>query len=183
MWDMPFKIFSVFSKIFLFFADSYRKRLYLAKAIYYHAKISQESIEKYDFGEIRKEIEEDAAYTPLVVRSFIVDELTYSQTIEAMECLDGSEEEETVIISYFHNHVNLRSLLLVFNSDFVRDSWPQERKRKLLKKIVKSADDMHDCAGRTTEVLKKVLKRKLMGFQTWTATEGSQDPPAGTASG
>ena len=160
-------------RIFLFLARNHKRQIYLAKAIYYHAKKSKEVFENCDFKETRYKIKEDAAYTPLVVQSFIVDELTYGQMIEAMACLGGSEDEETVIISYFYEHVNLRSLVQVFNLEFVRDSWPQERKLKLLDMIEKSAVDMHDCAGRTTEVLKRALERKLMGLQIWSATEGS----------
>ena len=155
-------------RIFLFFADSYRRRLHLAKAVYYHAKRSQELIDNHRdiFKEIRKKIMEDAAYTPFVVKSLIADELTYGQTIKAMECLGGNEDDETVIISYFHKHVLFHSLVLTFNSE-IASSWTQERKLKLLDMIEESADDMRGYAGRTTEVLKKVLERRLKGLQTW----------------
>ena len=163
----------MFLRIFYFFARNHKRQIYLAKAIYYHAKRSKEFFENCDFKKIRDKIEEDAAYTPLAVQSFVDDELTYRQMIEAMECLGGSEDEETVIISYFYKHVILRSRVQVFNLEFVRDSWPQQRKLDLLQEIEESADDMRGYAGRTTEVLKRVLKRRLMGLQTWSETEGS----------
>lgn len=145
-------------KIFLFFADNYRRRLYLAKVVYYHAMRSEELIDSHRdiFEKIREKITEDAAYIPFVVQSLVDDELTYGQTIEAMQYLGGSEDEETVIMSYFHKHVLFHSLLMTFNSEIV-SSWTQERKLGLLKKIEEAADDMRGYAGRTREVLERKL--------------------------
>ena len=149
-------------RIFLFFANSYRRRINLAKAVYYYSKIDEELAKNHKgrFNIIRQNIREDDAYTPLVVQSSVADELTYSQIIEVMEYLDGRENEE-ILIYYFHKRLAFNSLILTFNSEIVRDSWTQQRKLDLLCIIEEYADDVLDYAEKTMKILEKRLKKRF----------------------
>ena len=165
--EMFFSIFcgivDVLRAIYSSIVSRQRRRLYLTKAVYYHAKRSQEIIKEYDFGQIRKNISNDATYTPLLPRSLIDDELTYSQMIEVLEYLCGNEENETVIMTYFYKHVQFHSLVFVFSLEIVGNSWTQQRKLDLLTRIENSAADMSKHAEKTKEILKKILGRRLTG--------------------
>ncbi len=72
---------------------------------------------------LKEKIENDASYVPYMPWSDN-DDLTYDQVIEALENLN--DEEEEILMSYFHSHQTLRALAKSLSLDFVR-KFPKER--------------------------------------------------------
>ena len=108
-----------------------RRRQKLVNAIFYHAELAVDLLEKQrsNNAAIEEKIRNDASYTPYVPVSTI-DDLTYNQIIEVMEWLDW--EGEKIVSSYFHSQMTLHASMQSFRSEYVR-SWPSHRKLELWK--------------------------------------------------
>ncbi|CAJ2376645.1 MAG: hypothetical protein MPK11_06010 [Gammaproteobacteria bacterium] len=110
-----------------------RGRRKVADAIWFHIRRSIETLEpildEKNLNLLEEKIENDASYMPYMPWS-TGDDLTYDQVIEALEKLN--DEEEEILMSYFHNHQGLHALVDSLTLGFVRE-FPKERKLKWLK--------------------------------------------------
>ena len=128
-----------------------RRRQKIVNAIFYHAQLAVDSLEKQrnNNAAIEEKIKTDASYTPYVPLSTI-DDLTYNQIIEVMEWLDLEGEE--IVSSYFHWQTTLHASMQSFHLEYVR-SWPSHRKLGLWKFCEESQEKTLEYAIKTKNLL------------------------------
>lgn len=118
--------------IFIFY-NRKRKRRELIDAVYYHAQVAIETLEKQKGANktIREKIKKDKSYAPYAAVSSAND-ITYDQVIGVMEWLkkQNKDEEKEAILYYFHMQAALHATAMSFHLEFVRE-FSSERKKEL----------------------------------------------------
>ena len=128
------------------------RRRNLVNAVYHHATRAVQDLKEFkdNAASIREKIEKDDSYTPYAILSH-PDDLTYDQVIEVMELLN--EQDDKIILSYFHSESALHAHLQSFDSEFVR-AWPRDRKMRLWEGCEKYQKETLASAREALRVLK-----------------------------